>query len=167
MNTKKSASGTGVGGITVFMVLAVLVIAVFAMLTMSAAQADLRLSEKNDQLTRLYYDLDAKGARLLATLESVLKAAAGGDYGSQRDLMAGVMPEILDPEAKANLTVREDNPAQVMLDICVPAGVNRWFYIVASLDASDPASTWRIEQWSLGSASFGGEEIDVGMPVFQ
>ena len=72
---KRKSAVSGTGGITVFMVLAVLTVAVFSVLTMSSALADMRLSEKNADHTQVYYEAEGQAVRFVADVGAA--AAAG------------------------------------------------------------------------------------------
>ncbi len=63
MNNKNS-SPLGIGIITIFMILVVLCLTTFAILTLSSARADLRLSQVNAETVTAYYEADARAARL-------------------------------------------------------------------------------------------------------
>ncbi|MDR3295632.1 MAG: hypothetical protein LBT26_07385 [Clostridiales Family XIII bacterium] len=63
---KTSASASGIGVTTLFVVLLILCLTVFAVLTFASSQADLRLSRKNADMVTAYYDADNAGARISA-----------------------------------------------------------------------------------------------------
>lgn len=71
MNEKKQSPLFGVGGVTLFTVLLVLVLTMFAVLTVSSAQADMRLSQKNALAVSEYYAADSKAVQLLAKVEAL------------------------------------------------------------------------------------------------
>ena len=70
----KLSSPVGVGVIAILTVLLVLCLTIFSVLSLSAAQADLRLSQTNADTVSAYYAADAQAAQLYA-------AFAGGDDG--------------------------------------------------------------------------------------
>ncbi len=59
-------SPMGIGIITIFTVLLVLTLSIFAALTLSSARADLALSQINADTVSAYYSADAQAARLWA-----------------------------------------------------------------------------------------------------
>lgn len=67
---EKSASPLGVGVLTLFTVLLVLTLSVFAALTWSSARADLRLSKINADTVTAYYQADGKAAELYTQFSS-------------------------------------------------------------------------------------------------
>ena len=73
---EKNASPLGVGVLTLFTVLLVLTLSVFAALTWSSARADLRLSNINADTVSAYYQADGKAAELYVQFSS----------GTQREL---------------------------------------------------------------------------------
>ena len=81
MPVKRKSAVSGTGGITVFMVLAVLTVAVFAVLTLSSAMADQRLSEKNAANVQLYYEVENRATVAVAAIEAAW-AVSGSDADS-------------------------------------------------------------------------------------
>ncbi|MGE4352472.1 MAG: hypothetical protein AB7D36_00105 [Oscillospiraceae bacterium] len=61
---RNTAGALGIGVITIFTVLIVLSLSVFAMLTLSSARADLHLSEINADTVSSYYAADIEAHRL-------------------------------------------------------------------------------------------------------
>ncbi len=150
-NNKKG--NLGVGGITLLMSLAVLCVAVFAVLTMSTALADKRLSEKNAQLTRDYYTLDAKGVSLLDAVEKSCPPGAPDIDAAYAAAAAAAN------DAELTLGV-EDGVLRLLCSL--PAGEGRVFTIDATL-APSGANRWTIQRWTLDAAVF--FSFDEGLPV--
>lgn len=162
MKPKKRGFGAGVGGIMVFTVISVLCVAVFAVLSMSSALADLRLSEKNAQMTQLYYELDTAGVRLLCRAEELWPE---GDPTPDESVLLSELQAIM-PDAEFSFTYIPGSES-IRLSVSAPAGESRLFGIVASLmPQSNPetGSRWVIDSWTLGAADF--EAVAVGMPVW-
>lgn len=67
---KKGSAPLGVGIITIFMILVILCLTTFAVLTLSSARADLRLSRVNAETVTAYYEADARAAGLYADFKS-------------------------------------------------------------------------------------------------
>lgn len=155
----KKSYGTGAGGITVFMVLAVLILAVFAVLTMSSAMMDMRLSEKNADMAQLYYGLDSKATKMLAAAE---KCWFSGITDSGE--IAAALYKI-DPEAE--IAVGPDTHAGICyISVTIPAGEGRLFAVEAYVKAVEGSPAWTIEKWTFSPASFSEEQIDTGLPVY-
>ena len=65
MADKNKAPMYGVGIVSIFMIFAVLCLMTFALLSISSAKADLRLSEKNAQYVAGYYSLTGYGSEVI------------------------------------------------------------------------------------------------------
>ena len=84
---KRTASGppAAVGGSSLLVIFAVLCLTVFALLTLSTAAADSRLSREAAQAVEEYYEADAEAEAILARLragelpEGVVQSAGGED----------------------------------------------------------------------------------------
>lgn len=70
MTEKKFGSHAGTGFITLLMLLLVLMMTVFAVLTLTAARADLRLTERNAETVSAFYEAEAAKAKALAQDEA-------------------------------------------------------------------------------------------------
>lgn len=71
MNQK--AKGAQIGGITILVVFLVLCLAVFSVLSVASANADLKITRRAAAAAVEYYEADAKGQALLAKLDGQLK----------------------------------------------------------------------------------------------
>jgi hypothetical protein len=138
MNEKKQSPLFGVGGVTLLTVLLVLALTMFAVLTLSSAQADLRLSEKNAHSVRGYYAADSKAVRLQA------KAAAMWPLGRPRPA-AFEMENAL--AADYDITVwSEMMGLMIHCDIPILAG-EQTLKLVMHLAPPEDAGRWRVEKW--------------------
>jgi len=147
MNTlKRKSAVSGTGGITVFMVLAVLTVAVFSVLTMSSALADMRLSEKNAVQTQFYYEAEGQAVRFLADLDAAAQVGA------------------LDVESIANKFWKdaiawdyEDEHGARLVGVSFPVRGDRSFEVEAELLDAPGADgrLVRIVTWALVPADFG------------
>jgi hypothetical protein len=138
MNEKKQSPLFGVGGVTLLTVLLVLSLTMFAVLTLSSAQADLRLSEKNARAVRDYYGADSKAVRLQA------KAAALWPLDRPRP-EASAMQNAL--AADYDLKVWSAMKGlMIYCDIPITAG-GQTLKLALLLNPPDSAERWRIEQW--------------------
>lgn len=85
--TKRTSSGppAAVGGSSLLVIFAVLCLTVFALLTLSTAAADSRLSQEAARAVEDYYEADAEAEAVLARLragevpEGVAQSADGGE----------------------------------------------------------------------------------------
>ncbi len=69
MNKRNMSFGTP-GGSALMVIFAVICLIIFAVLSLSTAQADNRLSESSAKAVREYYEADAEANRILALLRS-------------------------------------------------------------------------------------------------
>jgi hypothetical protein len=77
MNDNKNMhSASGIGVVTLFVVLLILCLTVFAVLTFASANADLRLSEKNVEMVETYYEADNAATRISAEVSAFWKQGA-------------------------------------------------------------------------------------------
>lgn len=72
MNRKIGATGLPIGGPTLLMVFVILCINIFAVISYMSALRDYNLSEKSAEMVTQYYEADAKAAKLLAEISSVM-----------------------------------------------------------------------------------------------
>jgi hypothetical protein len=70
---KNLHSASGIGVVTLFVVLLILCLTVFSVLTFASANADLRLSEKNSEMVEAYYAADNAAARISADVSAFWK----------------------------------------------------------------------------------------------
>jgi biopolymer transport protein ExbD len=77
MNDNKNARpASGIGVVTLFAVLLILCLTVFAVLTFASAKADLRLSEKNAEMVEADYAADNAAARISADVTAFWERGA-------------------------------------------------------------------------------------------
>jgi hypothetical protein len=80
MNRKKSkkvASGTTMGVTSIIAILVILVLIVFAALSITTAKADLTLSKKTAEATTEYYKADSGAEDRFAEVAGIVKSGAG------------------------------------------------------------------------------------------
>lgn len=70
--SRKSAPPSGIGLVSLFTVLMVLCVAVFAVLSLASARADWRITQRNGEAVSAYYQADAHAARAAACLADEL-----------------------------------------------------------------------------------------------
>ena len=74
MNGNKNPhSASGIGVVTLFVVLLILCLTVFAVLTFASANADMRLSAKNSEMVEAYYAADNAATRISADVTAFWK----------------------------------------------------------------------------------------------
>ena len=79
----------GPGAASLVMIVVMLCLSVLGILTWSSARADLRLSQRENEMTAGYYLADAQAQRLLAQLDGVLAASAAAAV-DWRDYLARI-----------------------------------------------------------------------------
>ena len=75
-DNKNSHSASGIGVVTLFVVLLILCLTVFAVLTFASANADMRLSAKNSEMVEAYYAADNAATRISAEVTAFWKPGA-------------------------------------------------------------------------------------------
>ncbi|MDR2355491.1 MAG: hypothetical protein LBE16_04770 [Clostridiales Family XIII bacterium] len=75
-DNKNLHSASGIGVITLFVVLLILCLTVFSVLTFASANADLRLSAKNSEMVKAYYAEDNVATRISADVTAFWKSGA-------------------------------------------------------------------------------------------
>ncbi len=133
MSDKKASPLFGIGSITLLTVLLVLGLTIFAVLALSSAQADLRLSQKTAQAASDYYQLDSTANQIMATAtaswEEGLKPDALSLEASLQD-MYGENIYISDYEQGlaiyADLPLNDTQHLQLDIVLLPPGQENRW-----------------------------------------
>jgi hypothetical protein len=88
MNDNKNPhSASGIGVVTLFVVLLILCLTVFAVLTFASANADMRLSEKNSEMVEAYYAADNAATRISADVTAFWKQGAPKPSASAREAL--------------------------------------------------------------------------------
>jgi hypothetical protein len=92
MNSGKNMhSVSGLGAVTLFVVLLILCLTVFSVLAFASANADRRLSEKNSEMVKAYYSADSTAALISADVTSFWKAGEAKPGGrAAAELEAGI-----------------------------------------------------------------------------
>lgn len=75
MRERSPASGVSIGGLTVLVIFTVLCLTIFSVISLSSAQTDLRLSDRNIEQTVRYYEADGKAEEQLRAVDLALKKA--------------------------------------------------------------------------------------------
>ncbi|MCL1906033.1 MAG: hypothetical protein FWG06_03380 [Clostridiales bacterium] len=138
MNEKKQSPLFGVGGVTLLTVLLVLALTMFAVLTLSSAQADMRLSEKNARAVRDYYAADAQAVRLQA---AVAELWSSDRYKPQPEEIRDALLNDFD------LAVADwDDGFMIFCDIPINEA-GHILQLTLFLAPPGTAGRWRTEQW--------------------
>jgi hypothetical protein len=105
-DNKNMHSTSGIGVVTLFVVLLILCLTVFAVLTFASANADLRLSEKNAEMVEAYYIADN-----MATLVSEDVSAFWRQGAPKPDMNAlgALVEKIQSREGIEKITYASDN----------------------------------------------------------
>lgn len=148
MRIRRKSAASGTGGITVFMVLAVLTVAVFSVLTLSSALADLRLSEKNAAQVEAYYAAEGKAVAAVAAVEQAWR----GGTATEAELEAAAM--MATPDA---IYMQTSGFAVNNASISIPVEGERSFEVVLRLlGAPNTDGHWvEITTWTMAPADFG------------
>jgi hypothetical protein len=88
---KAMPAASGIGVTTLFVVLLILSLTVFAVLTFASAQADLRLSAKNAEMVAKYYEADSLGMAVSAEASGFWPAGAPAPDEAARALLEGAI----------------------------------------------------------------------------
>ena len=139
MSEKRGGPLYGIGGVTLLTVLLVLCLTLFAVLALSSAQADLRLSEKNARTVTAYYVAESKAYDLMRLSGELWPA--GSRQPSADDFARGLPAELA---AKAE---REGETIRVSADI--PVQDDSFLRVSFSVGAGADASRWAVSQWQL------------------
>ena len=108
----------GPGAASLVMIVVILCLSVLGILTWSSARADLRLSQRENEMAAGYYRADAQAQRLLAQLDGVLVrcAASAADWQDYLERIDSAMPPEVTREGDA-LTYTQDAGAQRALRV--------------------------------------------------
>ena len=138
MNEKKQNPLFGVGGVILLTVLLVLALTMFAVLTLSSAQADMRLSEKNARAAAEYYAADTQAVQLQAQ-------AAYLWLPDQPRPAAAAMQEAL--AAPYEVAVSEQGSG-LMISGSIPINAaGQTLQVALYLAPPEKEERWRVEQW--------------------
>lgn len=101
MNGDKQGIGLSAGGLTLLVIFTVLCLTVFGVLSLSAAQADERLTQKSMQLTKEYYDADGRCVEKLKAVTDALRASMdSGDEAAFWDDAGSALGEGFDSDER-------------------------------------------------------------------
>jgi Na+-transporting methylmalonyl-CoA/oxaloacetate decarboxylase gamma subunit len=90
-DNKNTHTASGIGVVTLFVVLLILCLTVFSVLAFASANADMRLSEKNSEMVKAYYAADNAAALISADVTSFWKPGASKpDARAVAELKAGI-----------------------------------------------------------------------------
>lgn len=161
MSEKRQNPLFGVGGMTLLTVLLVLVLTMFAVLTVSSAQADMRLSEKNARAVSDYYAADHAAVRLQA------KAADMWPLDQPKPNVSVMLKELA---ADYDLRVNDwDDGLMFSCDIPITA-TGQILQLTLFLAPPGSAARWRIEQWQFippATELFDEPVLPVFLPEFE
>lgn len=138
-NRKKT--GISVGGASILMVFMVLSLATFATLTLTSANADYNLSQRNQQAVLQYYQADGQGEEMLGQIDQLIKQNALLPNSELIALLQTKMPGI-------NVEQTSDG----LLSITYTVPVNEQQQLSVALHYTTPA-TYTIAQWVVESSS--------------
>ena len=144
MTEKKSAPLFGIGSVTLLTVLLVLCLTIFAVLALSSAQADLRLSEKNAASVSAYYTADMQAMEMLAEAANLWSAGTAKPTVAQMEsLLQPIYDEVYAADGNDGITLFADLRIQE----------NQLLRIEATLHAPGTAERWTIYTWQVSPES--------------
>ena len=164
MEERKGGPLFGIGGVTLLTVLLVLCLTLFAVLALSAAQADWRLSEKNAETVLAYYAAENEAYALINAAEDLLLMLDGG-------ASAGTIPESVlmmlgvDALLSENLSAlgyevaAEADGGGVLLSADIPVLRGSVLRVALFLESGDDAPHWEVRQWQLFPPAQDDEQI--------
>lgn len=156
MHEKKISPLYGVGVFTILTVLLILCLTMFAILTLSNARADLRLSEKNAFAVTEYYAADAKGAALLADATSLWNS---GERPLPQTLITTLAVDY-------ELTIVEDGAGLVFV-AAIPVRKNQMLQLELYLAPPSLEDRWQIRRWQVQQHSIDENTAENFLPVWQ
>ena len=139
MSENKGGPLYGIGGVTLLTVLLVLCLTLFAVLALSSAQADLRLSEKNARTVTAYYTAEGKAYDLMRVAGELWPA---GIRQPSADEFARGLPTELSANA-------ERDGEAILVSVDIPVQDDSFLRVAFSLRDGADASRWEIRQWQL------------------
>ena len=138
MSEKKQSPLFGVGGVTLLTVLLILALTMFAVLTLSSAQADMRLSEKNARTVGEYYTADNKAVVLQA------QAAALWPVGAERPRCADIQRALA---FEHDLDVTEQGDGLMFFCHIPIAEAGQTLQLALLLAPPGFTCRWQVKQW--------------------
>jgi hypothetical protein len=162
MNEKKHSPLFGVGGVTLLTVLLVLALTMFAVLTLSSAQADMRLSEKNARAASDYYRADSGAVYLQAM------AAELWDVGPPRPYLGGLASELGSLSVLSDSEVSVSEQGQGLMIYCdIPINsAGQLLQVALYLAPPENSERWRVEQWQVVPPPSAAGSGEPGLPVW-
>ena len=140
MNQRKAGPLYGIGGVTLLTVLLVLCLTLFAVLALSTAQADLRLSEKNARAVSAYYEAESQAFALIRQSGEIWPAGSGRP--APADFLAAFSSEV-----EAAWAELEGEGLLVSAEIPMQDG--QLLQLAFHLKPGGQAERWEIRQWQL------------------
>jgi len=156
MNERKSAPLYGIGGVTLLTVLLILCLTLFAVLALSAAQADLRLSEKNAGSVQSFYSAESQAYAMMERAEGIWPLGAGRP--SESAFALGL---------EAGFPVEAEALGDGMLISAeIPVQEGRTLQVCMLLGPGAGGARWKVMKWQLLPLMQDEGDID-SLPVFQ
>lgn len=114
-------SPPAVGGVSLLVVFAVLCLTIFALLSLTTVQADVRLADATAQAVADYYAADCQAQEILARLRNGEHPAGVTFYGSESDYAQYTCPISETQELQVLVSVGGDESWSVLRWRCVPS----------------------------------------------
>jgi len=160
--TAKAKPLFGIGGVTLLTVLLILCLTLFAVLALSFAQADLRLSEKNAGAIKAYYEAENHVYSLMAKATELWPANSSRPPASAfADALAGSIPSSADAR---EVSAREFDDGLV-INASVRVMDESYLRVQLRMMPGEASSRWEVRQWQLIPPS--PDESEIGfLPVY-
>lgn len=140
---KTGKSILGIGTSSILLIFILLSMITFAVLTLVSARSDYRLSQKNAEHTRDYYEAANKANDILLTIDQCLEEQYT-IYGNTEEYLQHVKPEL---EGTEGILFSSDR----IIEYQVPAGEKQELHVALLLPESlkEGDSYYQIKSWKL------------------
>jgi len=140
MSERKGSSPLyGIGGVTLLTVLLILCLTLFAVLALSSAQADHRLSEKNAAAVTAYYETENRLLELLGQVEGMWPS------GSRKPAASDVAVRLA---SSYDFQVQDEGEG-LLISAEMPVMETQTLQIEAYIGPSGHDSRWDVRKWQL------------------
>lgn len=150
----------GIGGVTLLTVLLVLCLTMFAVLALSSAQADRRLSEKNARAVAAYYRADNQGVVLMS---QAVKLWPAGGARPKAEALAQDLSAVFDAALEIRVEAAEE---RFLLSAAIPVQENQILRLSLYLGPPESPRRWEIRGWQV-EPLLQNEDQAAFLPVWQ
>lgn len=146
-----SRNKVNIGASSLILIFIVLCLATFGLLSLSSAQGDLKLAERNAEAVRGYYEADNKGQQWLKEIDAILleEMKEGEDPGQCSLQIKKKLGDLYDPETgRITTDIPMERGQSLHIELALLCGTERY----------------EIRSWYVYDS--GEFEIDTSMPVW-